>query len=101
VSFWYATYCVVGLGILAACAFYYWVWVYLLPYFGKYAIRQELLVLDGESAKVHRLIKVPKPELDAWDATHDVLGNKIATAYPSGNHFDDGVLGETTDRKDV
>jgi hypothetical protein len=58
------------------------VWVYVLPRFGKYAIRQELLVLPGESAKVHRLIKVPKSELEDWDATHDVLGNKLSTAFP-------------------
>jgi hypothetical protein len=31
VSFFYATYCLAGLGILAACFGYWWVWFQLLP----------------------------------------------------------------------
>lgn len=48
-----------------------------MPYYGKYRIRQELIVLHDEKAKVHRLVKVPLLELPEWDASHDVLGQKI------------------------
>lgn len=52
-------------------------WIHILPYYGGYRIRQELIVLDDERAKVHGLIKVPLTELQFWDAVHDVLGQKI------------------------
>ncbi|EJD39118.1 amino acid transporter [Auricularia subglabra TFB-10046 SS5] len=47
VSFWYATYCVAGLGVLAFCALYYYVWIRLLPRLGGYEIVQETKELDG------------------------------------------------------
>ncbi|EPQ55675.1 amino acid transporter [Gloeophyllum trabeum ATCC 11539] len=78
VSFWYATYCVVGLGIIAACAGYYAVWAKVLPYFGGYEIRQEVIALEN-GARAHHLVKVPKGELAEWDATHDEEGNAIET----------------------
>lgn len=62
---------------LAVCGFYHTLWIHILPRFGKYTIRQELITLDDESAKVHRLVKVPNAELEAWDTEHDVLGNKV------------------------
>ncbi|KAM0320759.1 hypothetical protein ACHAO8_000050 [Botrytis cinerea] len=83
VSFWYGTYCAVGLGIMGVCILYYVFWIYILPYFGKYQIRQELIVMDGESSKAHRLIKVPNAELEAWDRAHDALGRKIDSTTPS------------------
>lgn len=70
---------------LAICGIYYAVWIYVLPYYGKYRIRQELLSLDDETAKVHRLVKVPLAELELWDAEHDVLGQKLATSGISEN----------------
>ncbi|KIM94016.1 hypothetical protein OIDMADRAFT_136507 [Oidiodendron maius Zn] len=79
VSFWYATYCVVGLALLGLCGIYHVLWVHILPYYGKYRIRQELVVLDDEVAKVHRLVKVPLAELQEWDADHDVLGQKVGS----------------------
>jgi hypothetical protein len=57
---------------------YHTCWIYILPHFGKYTIRQELIILDDETAKVHRLVKVPNTELAIWDAEHDVLGNRVA-----------------------
>ncbi|KAH8819833.1 amino acid transporter-like protein [Xylogone sp. PMI_703] len=89
VSFWYATYCVVGLGILAICGIYYLFWIYILPHFGQYRIRQELVVLDDETAKTHRLVKVPLPELEAWDSEHDVLGNRVSNLPQSGSSLDE------------
>ncbi|KAG0695186.1 amino acid permease-domain-containing protein [Suillus ampliporus] len=50
VSFWYATYCVVGLGILALCGIYYWLWIIFLPWLGGYTIVEEVERLeDGVS----------------------------------------------------
>lgn len=47
VSFWYATYCVVGLGILALCGVYYWLWIVVLPWLGEYTIVEEVEQLEG------------------------------------------------------
>ncbi|KAG2126696.1 amino acid/polyamine transporter I [Suillus cothurnatus] len=47
VSFWHATYCVVGLGILALCGFYYWLWIVVLPRLGGYTIVEEVEQLEG------------------------------------------------------
>lgn len=62
---------------MAICVIYHAFWIHILPYYGGYRIRQELVVLDDEKAKVHRLVKVSLAELQAWDASHDVLGQKI------------------------
>ena len=58
--------------------------MHLFPRWGKYEIRQELDVLDGQTSKVHTLVKVPLDELAAWDASHDVSGQRI-------NHGEGGV----------
>ena len=76
VSFWYATYAVTGIGILVACAIYYWVWVFLIPRIRGYKLRQELINLDG-GAQSNRLKKIPIAELAEWDATHDAAGRLI------------------------
>jgi hypothetical protein len=47
VSFWHATYCVVGLGILVLCGFYYWLWIVVLPRLGGYTIVEEVEQLEG------------------------------------------------------
>ncbi|KAA8573519.1 hypothetical protein EYC84_005104 [Monilinia fructicola] len=92
VSFWYGTYAAVGLGIMGICVIYYVIWLYILPYFGKYQIRQELIVLNDESAKAHRLIKVPLAELEAWDREHDILGRQIGSETPSESGGQEKVL---------
>ncbi|KAG2126693.1 amino acid/polyamine transporter I [Suillus cothurnatus] len=46
VSFWYATYCVVGLGILVLCGFYYWLWIVVLPRLGGYTVVEEVERLE-------------------------------------------------------
>ncbi|KAL3427217.1 high-affinity methionine permease [Phlyctema vagabunda] len=78
VSFWYATYCVTGIAILAACGIYYWVWIYVLPKLRGYKIRQEVLVLDN-GATTHKLVNVPNSELAVWDSEHDVTGKYLRT----------------------
>jgi len=56
VSFWYATYLVVGIGLLLLCALYYYIWVVLLPRIGGYDIVEEVVELDG-GARTSRLVK--------------------------------------------
>jgi amino acid transporter len=77
VSFWYATYCVVGIGLMLGCAAYYWFWIKLLPKLGKYQIRSETLVSDQDGSVMHKLIKVPNEEVEDWDRTHDGAGNLL------------------------
>lgn len=76
VSFWYATYVVVGISVIVACGLYYVAWIYLIPRARGYRIRQEVLVLEG-GAQSHSLVKVPVVELAGWDATHDALGRRV------------------------
>ncbi|KAL6416334.1 hypothetical protein AUP68_00551 [Ilyonectria robusta] len=73
VSFWYATYVVTGIGILLACGLYYWTWVYLLPRWKGYRLRQEVLSLD-DGVQTHRINKIPISQLDEWDENHDATG---------------------------
>ncbi|KFA76382.1 hypothetical protein S40288_04795 [Stachybotrys chartarum IBT 40288] len=75
VSFWYATYCVVGIAILLVCGLYYVAWMYVLPRLGKYQIRPEVIAIDDNGANTHRLVKIPLTEINTWDAEHDEAGN--------------------------
>lgn len=79
-SFWYATYCAVGIAILVSCALYYFVWIKWLPKLGRYAIRTETLVSDEDGSVSHRLKKVPNAEVEDWDRTHDAEGNVLIEA---------------------
>ncbi|CAG8956684.1 hypothetical protein HYFRA_00012228 [Hymenoscyphus fraxineus] len=83
VSFWYGTYIVVGIAIILLCGVYYAFWVYILPKWGKYNIRQELVDLDGGAA-MNRLVKVPDAELARWDETHDEVGRFIGEVESVG-----------------
>jgi amino acid transporter len=74
-SFWYATHCVVGIGIIIACFVYYYFWMKLLPKWKGYEMRSEILDIDESGANSHRLVKVPKADVAEWDATHDDSGN--------------------------
>ncbi|KAF2013583.1 LAT family L-amino acid transporter [Aaosphaeria arxii CBS 175.79] len=82
VSFWYATYVVTGIGILVLCGIYYVSWIYLVPKWRGYRIRQEVLVLE-DGAQSHRLVKVPVAELEQWDATHNAVGNILRSETSS------------------
>jgi hypothetical protein len=62
---------------LVLCVIYYVVWMYVLPHFGKYTVRQETIFLDNEGTNTHRLVRVPNHELTAWDAAHDATGKVI------------------------
>jgi hypothetical protein len=74
---------------LVLCAIYYFFWIYLLPYFNKYRIRQEALQLDN-GAISHVLRKVPLDKLEEWDSTHDAVGHTLGRAT---THDSDTVKG--------
>ncbi|GLB40162.1 putative high affinity methionine permease [Lyophyllum shimeji] len=77
VSFFYATYCIVGLAILAICGLAYVLWLQILPKLKGYTIRQLIEKLD-DGAQTNRLVRVANSELAEWDATHDEHGEVIA-----------------------
>lgn len=76
VTFWYATYVVVGIAIIVVCGVYYVAWMYILPWLQHYSIRPEILSLGGKAA-THRLVKVPIDQLAVWNSTHDASGGLI------------------------
>ncbi|KAG8931006.1 hypothetical protein FRC02_003374 [Tulasnella sp. 418] len=53
VSLWYATYCVLGLGIMALCGIYYYVWIILLPRLRGYEIVEETVTLPDGAVTNH------------------------------------------------
>ncbi|KAI0008229.1 amino acid transporter [Xylariaceae sp. FL0662B] len=90
VSFWYATYCVVGIGIILACIMYYIAWMYILPKWKGYKIRPEILSVDDSSANTHRLVQVPLDELAKWDEDHDEAGNIRRRVVTRSHKFSQG-----------
>ncbi|KAF2638768.1 LAT family L-amino acid transporter [Massarina eburnea CBS 473.64] len=84
-SIWYATYCAVGLGLMAAMGLYYWVWIKLLPKIKKQSIRTETLIAEDGSVS-HHLKRVLHTEVEEWDRTHDSAGN-ILSGVASGAAF--------------
>lgn len=72
-GFWYATYVVVGIGILVACGVCYVIWMILLPRCFGYKLRQKILHLNN-GAQAQVLVKVRGEELEEWDRTHDPKG---------------------------
>ncbi|GIK04343.1 hypothetical protein Aspvir_008424 [Aspergillus viridinutans] len=75
VSFWYATYCAVGLGIIGLCGVYYYIYIKVLPRLGGYTFRQIILQME-DGATAHKLVKVPNEQLKTWDAEHDATGRE-------------------------
>ena len=63
-------------------------WIYLLPMLQHYAIRPEILSIDG-SAATHRLVKVPTQRLAAWDSAHDASGRLIEDQSEKKRDIDD------------
>ncbi|KAK8043988.1 high-affinity methionine permease [Apiospora rasikravindrae] len=70
VSFWYGTYIVTGLAILAACGAYYGVWVHAIPHWRGYKLRQQVVDF-GNGAQAYKVVKVPAADVAEWDATHE------------------------------
>ncbi|KDQ17199.1 hypothetical protein BOTBODRAFT_30010 [Botryobasidium botryosum FD-172 SS1] len=71
VSFWYATYCVVGIAILGICGIYYWVWIVLLPRWRGYTIEEEAVQLS-DGAWTNILVR----------RYHDEAGGGVAAELP-------------------
>lgn len=81
---------IVGIGIMALCAAYYYLWMHLLPRWGKYAIRSQVLRVDDNGANTHKLVRVPQDQVAEWDATHDELGRELRHRRPHDNADEDG-----------
>jgi len=64
VSFWYATYCAVGVVMLLLCALYYYIWIVLLPRIGGYEVVEEVVDLGGGAftSRLVRNYKTRSPE---------------------------------------
>ncbi|KAG5720621.1 hypothetical protein E4T56_gene4549 [Termitomyces sp. T112] len=84
VSFFYATYCLVGIGILVMSGIAYLLRIHVLPKLGGYAIRQSVEKLD-DGAIINKLVKVPNAEVENWDATHDKHGEVIEQRSEGGS----------------
>ncbi|KAK7923709.1 hypothetical protein PG985_007780 [Apiospora marii] len=84
VSFFYATYCFVGIGIIVGCFIYYKAWISWIPKWKGYAIRPEIIDIGNNGAKSHHLVRVPKAELAEWDDAHDEAGNIRRRGVSSG-----------------
>jgi hypothetical protein len=69
---------IVGLGIMAICGIYYWIWMKVLPRWGNYSNRSQVISVDDNGANTHRLLRVPNSEVAEWDGTHDDLGRDLA-----------------------
>jgi hypothetical protein len=49
----------------------------VLPRWGNYTIRSQVVNVDDNGANTHRLLRVPNAEVADWDANHDELGRAI------------------------
>lgn len=77
VTFFYATYPIVTLSILAVCVGYYFIWRYTLPKIGKYVHREIIYRLEnGELG--NKIIKVKLSELEEWDLEHQTDENGVS-----------------------
>lgn len=52
--------------------------VWIIPYFGRYRVRHEKLVLAGGEV-THKLTKVKLENLEAWDKEHDAQGLRVSS----------------------
>ncbi|OKP02400.1 High-affinity methionine permease [Penicillium subrubescens] len=80
VSFWYGTYLAVSIGLLSLCVIYYYFWINLIPRWRGYEHRQTIVKYD-DGAVTHKIVRVPKADLVAWDEQHDAAGhlrNRVA-----------------------
>ncbi|KAJ3992956.1 high affinity methionine permease [Lentinula boryana] len=69
VSFFYATYCIAGLGVIALSCVIYYFWYVHFPRRGGYRIRQITEKLS-DGAQTSKIVKVPVDALEEWDSAH-------------------------------
>jgi len=83
VSFWYATYCVVGLGVLLLCSAYYYAWIVILPKLFGYEI-----VIKVEESKDGtcntRLVKKYNRSLAQTGSDQEPLLNSTTSGLRTG-----------------
>ncbi|KAF8149907.1 amino acid transporter [Crassisporium funariophilum] len=73
VSFWYATYCVAGIGLLLCCGVYYWLWIILLPKLGGYEIVEEVEE-SADGARNAKLVRrYIRPSTDSIDERQPLI----------------------------
>ncbi|KAL5321408.1 hypothetical protein ACEPPN_009366 [Leptodophora sp. 'Broadleaf-Isolate-01'] len=97
VSFWYGTYCVTGVGFLALCGIYYFLWAKLIPKWRGYELRQELVELGG-GAESHRISKVPLEDIPEWDENHDAVGRLRNRGAVASNFQDEKVARSSSEQ---
>lgn len=83
VSFFYATYAIVTIGLLGLCVLYYYVWAKILPHFGRYEHRTLYYTLDN-GERGHTVVQVKRDKLADWDAKHDSNGRYVGTDHEDG-----------------
>lgn len=78
------------------CGLYYVTWMYLIPNWRGYRIRSEIVEVDHNGANTNRLVKVPLPEVDRWDAEHDEAGQlrqrRVADSDQASSQVDEQVV---------
>ena len=62
---------------LVLCGIYYYLWIYVIPRWRGYRIRQETVIFE-DGANAHKLTQVPIEKVDEWDRNHDPLGRHIS-----------------------
>ncbi|KAF2866335.1 amino acid permease-domain-containing protein [Massariosphaeria phaeospora] len=76
---WYATYAVVGIGIIVFGLVYWYVWTRLIPKWKGYRLEEEISVLD-DGTTVTKLVHVPQTYDRPFEShsaiVHDVLGRE-------------------------
>ena len=90
VTFFYATYPIVTIGILGFCVSYYAVWRYALPKIGNYVHREVIYKLEsGEIGNT--VVKVKIDELEEWDRVHNTDSNGVGVAKDLGDVAENDV----------
>ena len=73
---------ITDIAIIIVCALYYYFWMTLLPRWGGYKIRSQVINVDDNGANTHRLLRVPNAQLEEFDANHDELGRELTKRRP-------------------
>lgn len=77
VTFFYATYPIVTIGLFFVCGAYYFIWRFTLPKIGNYVHREVMYQLkNGELGNT--IIKVKLDDLEEWDREHETDENGVS-----------------------
>lgn len=79
VSFWYATYCVVGIGIIILCGIYYYIWAVVWPKFGGFHHVEEIITLaDGSTfTRINRVKNDVQIQSDESEEEIEAKGARV------------------------